>query len=88
VGLGTYHVTDHAGTLPSQGDTRLLQLPGYTIVDLAAYYSMFDRVDLTFKVTNLFDKRYFEGVNSTTNDIGVVPGTPRFLQLSVRVSLY
>lgn len=88
VGLGAYHVTDHAGTLPSLGDTRLLQLPGYTIVDLAAYYSMFDRVDLTFKVTNLFDKRYFEGVNSTTNDIGVVPGTPRFLQLSVRVSLY
>ena len=88
VGFGAFYVSSHAGTLPSLNDGRLLLLPGYTVVDLAAYYSLFDRCNFTLKVGNLFDKRYYEGVNSTTNEIGVVPGSPRYIQLSVRVSLY
>ncbi|GAF97903.1 unnamed protein product, partial [marine sediment metagenome] len=32
-----------------------------------------------------FGKTYFEGVNSTTNEVGVVPGAPRTIQLAVRV---
>ncbi len=88
VGLGAYSVSAHAGTLPSTADKRLLLLPGYTVVDLAAYYLLLDRYSFTFRVGNLLDKRYYEGVNSTTNDIGVVPGAPRYLQLSVRVPLY
>ena len=38
-----------------------------------------DRYDVTLKAGNVFDKRYFEGVNSTTNEIGVVPGVPTLL---------
>jgi iron complex outermembrane receptor protein len=88
VGLGAYYVSPHTGTLPTGTDPRLLLLPGYTVVDLAAYYSLFDRFNFTLKVANLLDRRYYEGVNSFTNDIGVVPGAPRYIQLSVRVSLY
>jgi iron complex outermembrane receptor protein len=88
VGLGAFYVSSHTGTLPTMNDPRLLLLPGYTVVDLAAYYSLFERYNFTLKVGNLFDKRYYEGVNSFTNDIGVVPGSPRYIQLSVRVSLY
>jgi iron complex outermembrane receptor protein len=88
VGLGAFHVSSHAGTLPSASDKRLLLLPGYTVVDTVVYYSLLGRYDFTLKVGNLLDKVYYEGVNSTTNDLGVVPGSPRYLQLSVRVPLY
>jgi iron complex outermembrane receptor protein len=88
VGLGAYYVSPHTGNLPNGTDPRLLLLPGYTVVDLAAYYSLFDRFNFTLKVANLLDRRYYEGVNSFTNEIGVVPGSPRYIQLSMRVSLY
>ena len=87
-GLGVFHVSNHTGTLPSSSDNRLLLLPGYTVVDMAIYYSLLQRYDFTLKVGNLLNKVYYEGVNSTTNELGVVPGSPRYLQLSVRVPLY
>ncbi len=87
-GLGVFHVSNHTGTLPSSSDQRLLLLPGYTVVDMAIYYSLLQRYDFTLKVGNLLNKVYYEGVNSTTNELGVVPGSPRYLQLSVRVPLY
>ena len=88
VGLGAFYVSSHAGTLPSTADSRLLLLPGYTVVDGVIYYSLLGKYDFTFKVGNLLNKLYYEGVNSTTNAQGIVPGAPRYLQLSVRVPLY
>lgn len=85
LGLGAYYSSSIAGSLPSIADRRVLTLPSYTIADLALYYSINDRYDLTLKVGNLFDKRYYEGVNSTTNEIGVVPGLPRNVTLSLRI---
>jgi iron complex outermembrane recepter protein len=87
-GLGAFYVSAHAGTLPSAADPRLLLLPGYTVVDAVMYYSLLGRYEFTFKVGNLLDKQYYEGVNSTTYAQGIVPGSPRYLQLSVRVPLY
>jgi iron complex outermembrane recepter protein len=87
-GLGAFYVSNHTGSLPSANDHRLLLLPGYTVVDAVVYYSLLGRYDFTLKVGNLFDKVYYEGVNSTTNDLGVVPGSPRYIQLSMRVPLY
>jgi iron complex outermembrane recepter protein len=87
-GLGAFYVSSHAGTLPSAADSRLLLLPGYTVVDAVVYYSLFGRYEFTFKVGNLTNKLYYEGVNSTTNAQGIVPGSPRYLQLSARVPLY
>ena len=87
-GLGAFYVSAHAGTLPSKADPRLLELPGYTVVDGVVYYSLFGKYEFTFKVGNLLNKQYYEGVNSTTYAQGIVPGSPRYLQLSVRVPLY
>ena len=58
------------------------------MADLAFYYRVADRYDFTLKIGNVFDKLYFEGVNSTTNENGVVPGVPRNITLSVRIPLW
>jgi len=88
IGAGVSYSSEVAGSLPSANDPRVLVLPGYTVADLALYYRVANRYDLTLKAGNLFDKRYFEGVNSTTNEIGVVPGMPRNVTLSVRIPLW
>jgi outer membrane receptor for Fe3+-dicitrate len=49
---------------------------------------LLERYEFTLKVGNVLDRRYFEGVNSTTNEIGVVPGAPRSVLLALRVALY
>jgi iron complex outermembrane receptor protein len=88
IGVGVFYSSEIAGSLPSTGDGRVLLLPSYTVADLAFYYNLQDRYAFTLKVGNVFDKLYFEGVNSTTNENGVVPGTPRNVTLSLRVSLW
>lgn len=85
VGLGAYYSSSIAGSLPSISDRRVLTLPSYTIADFALYYSIKDTYNFTLKVGNIFDKTYYEGVNSTTNEIGVVPGMPRNVTFSVRI---
>jgi len=88
VGAGISYNSQTAGSLPSLSDTRVLMLPGYTVADLALYYRAAERYNFTLKLGNVFDKRYFEGVNSTTNENGVVPGNPRNLTFSVRIPLW
>jgi iron complex outermembrane receptor protein len=85
VGLGIYYVSDHTGSLPSIADPRVLVLPSYVVTDFALYYKFLDRCTLTFKIGNVFNKTYYEGVNSTTNELGVVPGAPRNVELAVRI---
>lgn len=87
IGAGAFHSSEVTGSLPSIADSRVLVLPSYTVADLAFYYALGDKFDFTLKFGNLFDERYFEGVNSTTNEIGVVPGMPRNVTLSWRVNL-
>ncbi|TWT17454.1 TonB-dependent receptor [Luteimonas marina] len=88
IGAGVAYNSEVAGSLPSANDPRVLILPSYVVADLALYYRIADRYDVTLKAGNLFDKRYYEGVNSTTNEIGVVPGMPRTVTLSVRIPLW
>jgi iron complex outermembrane receptor protein len=83
-GVGVYYVSDQAGSQPSLSDPRVLLLPSYVVTDLALYYAPAAKLTFTLKVGNLFNKTYFEGVNSTTNENGVVPGSPRYLELAVR----
>ena len=88
VGLGASYSSSVAGSLPSEADSRVLMLPSYTVTDLAFYYKLGGRYDLTLKLGNVFDKRYYEGVNSTSNENGVVPGVPRNITFSVRIPLW
>ncbi|KAF1685367.1 hypothetical protein B1992_12610 [Pseudoxanthomonas broegbernensis] len=88
VGAGVSYSSEVAGSLPSANDGRVLILPAHTVADVALYYRMADRYDLTLKIGNVFDKLYFEGVNSTTNENGIVPGVPRNITFSVRIPLW
>lgn len=85
IGVGVYYVSKHTGSLPSLSDARVLVLPGYVVTDLAFYYQLMGKYTVTLKFGNLFNKTYYEGVNSTTNENGVVPGAPRNVQLALRV---
>jgi len=88
VGAGISYNSQTAGSLPSLSDIRVLMLPSYTVADLALYYRAAERYNFTLKLGNVFDKRYFEGVNSTINENGIVPGNPRNLTFSVRIPLW
>lgn len=87
-GIGLSYIGKRAGLLPTAAvDTRpengTLPLGAYTTVDLGVYYKPNPNFDLTFKVSNLFDKRYIESAGFT-GDINLLPGTPRYLTLTGR----
>jgi iron complex outermembrane receptor protein len=92
VGVGVSYIGKRAGLLPTAvtpagaPDGGTLPLAAYTTVDLGLYYRVNERLDLTLKVSNLFDKRYIESAGFT-GDIQLVPGTPRLLTATARLHL-
>jgi iron complex outermembrane receptor protein len=84
LGLGVAYNSKFYGLLPTATSTDTLPLPGYTTVDLAAYYKIKD-VRLTLKVTNLFDRTYYESAGSS-GALAILPGQPRTLTLTARTS--
>lgn len=82
-GLGVSYVGARTGLLPTAAVGDLLILPAYTTVDAALYYRVNDHIDLTLKVTNLLDERYYESAGFTA-DINILPGEPRTLTLTAR----
>ncbi len=85
IGLGVTYSSEIRGSQPTPADQRVLILPGHVVTDLAFYYLAMDKFPVTLKIGNLFDKTYYEGVNSTLNEVGIVPGSPRYVQVSVKV---
>ncbi len=88
VGVGMSYIGKRVGFLPpanpgTQPENGTMPLPSYTTVDLGLYYKI-KNIDLTFKVTNLFDHRYIESAGFT-GDINLVPGTPRLLTATARI---
>lgn len=88
-GLGVSYIGKRVGLLPvnpiaSGPEGGTLPLKAYTTVDAGLYYKASDNLDLTLKVTNLFDARYIESAGATA-DIALVPGTPRLLTMSARM---
>ena len=80
-GVGISYVGKRAGLLPTQfNDPRpengTLPLHAYTTVDAGIYYKASRNLDMNFKVTNLFDKRYIESAGFS-GDIQLFPGEPR-----------
>ncbi|MDB5451289.1 MAG: ferrichrome-iron receptor [Phenylobacterium sp.] len=84
VGLGVAYVGQRAGLLPTATSTDTMPLPAYTTVDMALYYKLHG-INVTFKVTNLFDERYYESAGFT-GDINLLPGEPRTATLTLRTS--
>lgn len=62
---------------------NLVELPGYTRVDAAAYYKVNDRVTAQVNVENLFGARYFLFAHSNTN---ITPGSPTAVKVGLSAS--
>ena len=59
-----------------------VSLPGYATVDLALYWRPAPKGwSAALNLKNVFDRRYYLSAN---NDIGILPGAPRTLELSAR----
>lgn len=87
LGLGVSYIGKRVGLLPVVGavgpEGGTLPLKAYTTVDAGLYYRAGNNLDLSLKVTNLFDVRYIESAGFSAN-IQLVPGTPRLLTATAR----
>ncbi len=85
-GLGVVFTGERAGTISASSSTLpVLLLPGYTRLDLGVYYVK-KRYELTLRVVNLTDKKYYESnLGTTTTSLNIRPGAPRSGSMSLRV---
>lgn len=95
LGLGLIYRGYRPGSFPNQvvrtgepvpGEPiaqRIVDLPAYFRLDSSVYYVR-SRYEVTLKVTNLLDEKYYE---SAFNLLQVRPGRPREIGLSLRVGL-
>lgn len=91
VGVGVSYVGDRVVLLPTGvlptgvlAKNETFPLSAYTTADFALFYALTQNIELTAKITNLFDRRYME---SGLTELSVTAGAPRTLQLAVRVKL-
>jgi len=82
LGMGVNAVGARTGTLPSSKQAGILALPGYVVVDFGVYHSIGD-FDFTLKLNNALDRAYMESA-SFAGELGINPGAPRNLQVSMR----
>jgi len=82
IGVGLVYTGERAGMLPSSANPGTLQLPSYTVTDLAVYY-LFSQYTVNLKVGNVFDKTYYESAGSTPL-VQILPGAPRNIALEFR----
>lgn len=81
-GLGFAYIGKRTGLLPTATVSATMDMPAYSVVDLGLYYT-YKNYDLTFKVSNLFDKRYFESAGFS-GQINLLAGAPRSATLALR----
>ena len=75
LGLGLVHRTDMWAAIDNT-----VVLPGYTRVDLAAYYTLTRTVRLQANVENVLDADYFMNADNNNN---ITPGYPRAFRLGL-----
>jgi catecholate siderophore receptor len=75
LGLGVIHRSDMFAAIDNT-----VVLPGYTRVDLAAYYTIGKTVRVQANVENLFDEQYFANADNNNN---ISPGYPRVLRVGL-----
>lgn len=85
-GVGVTYISDRKGTLPTSKSLKVLDLPGYAKADVALYYTYDERYDVTFKVSNIFNKTYYASAGSQ-GALNILPGTPRTFTLAIRAHI-
>jgi outer membrane receptor for ferric coprogen and ferric-rhodotorulic acid len=73
-------------TTYNKGDGYRIEQEGYTLVDLMLGYKPTDHLDLRLNVNNVFDKKYYQSINSNTWNAFNVYGDPRNFMLSAKYS--
>lgn len=74
-------------TIYNQGSGYRIEQKAYQVLDLMAGYKVSDNVDLRLNVNNVFDKKYYQSINSNTWNGFNVYGEPRNAALTVKWSL-
>ena len=74
-------------TIYNKGTGYRIEQKAYSIVDLMAGYKVSENIDLRLNVNNLFDKKYYQSINSNTWNAFNVYGDPRNAMMTVRWSL-
>jgi catecholate siderophore receptor len=83
-GLGVIYVGDRFATIENLANPALnVELPAYTRVDGAIYWTISDRLTLQLNAENLLDEDYFITAHSATN---ITPGSPRTFRLGLNAS--
>ena len=82
-GVGLSHSGERNGLLPTLTSTNTLKLPAYTLVDTSIFYRT-AALEVTAKMSNLFDERYFESVGPS-GEVQLLPGQPRLFRLTARM---
>lgn len=59
---------------------------GYTLVDLMLAYQPTEQLDVRLNLNNLFDKTYFQSVDTGAQERSIIYGEPRNLMLSAKYS--
>lgn len=81
IGAGLSAVSSRVAYSPTPSLPVPFVVPAYQVVDLGLYYSR-KPVDVTIKVNNLFDTRYYQSATVTQGKVNVQPGIPRTILLS------
>jgi len=76
--LGVIHQSEQFASI-----TNAVELPAYTRVDAAAFFTLTDRIDLQLNIENVLDETYWF---SAHNDNNISPGAPTNARLTLSAS--
>lgn len=68
----------------ANGDNYRLKQGGYAVTDLMAGYRLNEHVDLQLNANNVFDRKYYTTIATTTSYGGDAYGTPRNMMLTAK----
>lgn len=77
--FGAIYRSERVGNLPTAAVSYPLILPAYTTLDTGLYYTA-DTYNISLKVSNLLDKRYYQSAFSA---VRITPGEPRNISLTL-----
>lgn len=80
-GLGFSYIGSRVANTGTPALPGEFMLPGYEVVDLGLYKVFANGLNVTVKVNNLFDKRYYQDGAITSGMVSVDAGTPRTAEL-------
>ncbi|MDE2219233.1 MAG: TonB-dependent receptor [Gammaproteobacteria bacterium] len=86
-GLGYSYVSSRVAMTGTATQPSEFNLPAYQVFDLAFYKNFGAHFDLTLKVNNLFDKRYYQDGKIVSGMVSVDAGLPRTAELYLRARL-